>query len=107
MPFIPHTQEDIQEMLKTIGIQQIETLFDEIPESLRHAPLDGVPAGVSEMELSRIARERAQQDGGLLCFIGAGSYEHHIPAAVWDVTARGEFMTGTPRFSIQCSASIR
>ena len=86
MPFIPHTQEDIQEMLKTIGIQQIETLFDEIPESLRHAPLDGIPAGVSEMELTRIARERARQDGGLLCFIGAGSYEHHIPATILDFT---------------------
>ena len=103
MPFIPHTQEDIQEMLKTIGIQQIETLFDEIPESLRHAPLDGIPAGVSEMELTRIARERARQDGGLLCFIGAGSYEHHIPAAVWDVTARGEFMTAYTPYQAEAS----
>ena len=103
MPFIPHTQEDIQEMLKTIGIQQIETLFDEIPESLRHAPLDGIPVGVSEMELSRIARERAAQDGGLLCFIGAGSYEHHIPAAVWDVSARGEFMTAYTPYQAEAS----
>ena len=103
MPFIPHTQEDIQEMLKTIGIQQIETLFDEIPENLRHAPLDGVPVGVSEMELSRIARERARQDSGLSCFIGAGSYEHHIPAAVWDVTARGEFMTAYTPYQAEAS----
>lgn len=103
MPFIPHTQEDIQEMLKTIGIQQIETLFDEIPESLRHAPLDAIPAGISEMEMGRIARERAQQDSGLLCFIGAGSYEHHIPAAVWDVTARGEFMTAYTPYQAEAS----
>ena len=103
MPFIPHTQEDIQEMLKTIGIQQIESLFDEIPEPLRHAPLDGVPVGVSEMELSRIARERARQDGGLSCFIGAGSYEHHIPAAVWDVTTRGEFMTAYTPYQAEAS----
>jgi glycine dehydrogenase subunit 1 len=103
MPFIPHTEEDIQEMLKTIGISKIETLFDEIPESLRHAPLDGVPVGVSEMELSRIARERARQDSGLLCFIGAGSYEHHIPAAVWDVTSRGEFMTAYTPYQAEAS----
>lgn len=103
MPFIPHTKEDIQEMLKTIGIQQIETLFDEIPDSLRVASLDGIPAGVSEMELTRIARERAKQDGGLLCFIGAGSYEHHIPAAVWDVTARGEFMTAYTPYQAEAS----
>ncbi len=103
MPFIPHTKEDIQEMLKTIGIQQIETLFDEIPDSLRIASLDGVPAGVSEMDLTRIARERAKQDGGLQCFIGAGSYEHHIPAAVWDVTARGEFMTAYTPYQAEAS----
>lgn len=103
MPFIPHTQDDIQEMLKTIGIQQIETLFDEIPESLRHAPLDGVPVGVSEMELSRIARERARQDSGLSCFIGAGSYEHHIPAAVWDLATRGEFMTAYTPYQAEAS----
>lgn len=103
MPFIPHTQEDINEMLKTIGIQQIETLFDEIPESLRHAPLDGIPDGVSEMELGRLARERARQDSGLMCFIGAGSYEHHIPAAVWDVTARGEFMTAYTPYQAEAS----
>ena len=103
MPFIPHTQDDIQEMLKTIGIQKIETLFDEIPESLRHAPLDGVPDGVTEMELSRIARERASLDSGLLCFIGAGSYEHHIPAAVWDVTTRGEFMTAYTPYQAEAS----
>lgn len=103
MPFIPHTQDDIKEMLKTIGIQQIDTLFEEIPPSLRHAPLDEVPAGISEMELGRIASERAKQDGGLLCFIGAGSYEHHIPAAVWEVAARGEFMTAYTPYQAEAS----
>lgn len=103
MPFIPHTQEDIQEMLKTIGIQQIDTLFDEIPASLRHAPLDSVPEGISEMALGRFARERARQDGGLLCFIGAGAYEHHIPAAVWEVATRGEFMTAYTPYQAEAS----
>jgi glycine dehydrogenase subunit 1 len=103
MPFIPHTEEDVQEMLKAIGIQQIDSLFDEIPDSLRHAPLDGVPTGISEMELNRIARERARQDSGLTCFIGAGSYEHHIPAAVWDVAARGEFMTAYTPYQAEAS----
>jgi glycine dehydrogenase subunit 1 len=103
MPFIPHTQEDVQEMLKAIGIQQIENLFDEIPDSLRHVSLDGVPEGVSEMDLFRLARERAAQDSGLLCFIGAGSYEHHIPAAVWEVATRGEFMTAYTPYQAEAS----
>ena len=103
MPFIPHTKEDIQEMLATIGIKNIETLFDEIPESLRHASLEGIPSGVSEMELARTMRERAALDGNMLCFIGAGAYEHHIPAAVWDVATRGEFYTAYTPYQAEAS----
>lgn len=102
MPFVPHTKQDIKEMLDTIGIQKIETLFDEIPASLRVTSFD-LPAGISEMELSRLARERAAQDGGLTCFIGAGAYEHHIPAAVWELTGRGEFMTAYTPYQAEAS----
>lgn len=103
MPFIPHTDQDVKEMLETIGISKIETLFDEIPDSLRHAPLDSVPAGISEMELGKLMCERARQDGNELCFIGAGAYEHHIPAAVWDVAARGEFYTAYTPYQAEAS----
>jgi len=103
MPFIPHTEQDIKEMLDTIGIHKIDTLFDEIPDALRHTTLDGVPSGISEMELGRLCAERAQQDGGMLCFIGAGAYEHHIPAAVWDVATRGEFYTAYTPYQAEAS----
>jgi len=103
MPFIPHTEQDIQEMLQTIGVKNIEALFDEIPDSLRHAPLDAIPSGVSEMELGRLMRQRADQDARLLCFIGAGAYEHHIPAAVWDVATRGEFYTAYTPYQAEAS----
>lgn len=103
MPFIPHTEQDVQEMLKTIGVKKIEDLFDEIPDSLIHASLEGIPAGVSEMELARQMRERAKQDGNMLCFIGAGAYEHHIPAAVWEVATRGEFYTAYTPYQAEAS----
>lgn len=104
MPFIPHTEQDVKEMLAVIGIDKIDTLFDEIPDALRHAEIDGkIPPGISEMELRRLMQERANQDGNLLCFIGAGAYEHHIPAAVWDITARGEFMTAYTPYQAEAS----
>jgi len=103
MPFIPHTEQDIKEMLATIGVKQIDTLFDEIPDSLRHVSLQAIPSGISEMELGRLMRHRANQDGGLLCFIGAGAYEHHIPAAVWDVATRGEFYTAYTPYQAEAS----
>src|SRR3989338_6214570 len=103
MPFVPHTKQDIEEMLNMIGAPTIESLFDEIPDSLRHASLEGIPNGLSEMELNRFAQMRAKQDGEMLCFIGAGAYEHYIPAAVWDVATRGEFYTAYTPYQAEAS----
>lgn len=103
MPFIPHTKHDVQTMLATIGVDKIDDLFDEIPTSLRGASLAAIPDGLTEMELTRLMRERAKQDSELLCFIGAGAYEHHIPAAVWEVTSRGEFLTAYTPYQAEAS----
>lgn len=103
MPFIPHTEKDVEEMLQALGIDRVETLFDEIPQSLRHVSLEDIPAGISEMELGQLMRERAKLDGGMTCFIGAGAYEHHIPAAVWDVATRGEFYTAYTPYQAEAS----
>ena len=77
-------------MLDAIGAKSIDDLFDEIPAELKIDALGGVPGSMSEMEISRLMRERAAMDGSPLCFIGAGAYEHHIPQAVWDIATRGE-----------------
>ncbi|UZE95747.1 aminomethyl-transferring glycine dehydrogenase subunit GcvPA [Alkalimarinus alittae] len=103
MPFIPHTEEDIRKMLETIGAQSIDQLFDEIPSHLRAGALDAIPPARSEMEIMRLMSDRAEQDSGALCFIGAGAYEHHIPAAVWDIAARGEFMTAYTPYQAEAS----
>lgn len=103
MPFIPHTKDDIQEMLAVIGVPDIGALFDEIPEDLLIGDLDGVPDAVSEMEIARLMRSRAAADSGSLCFIGAGAYEHHIPAAVWDLATRGEFYSAYTPYQAEAS----
>lgn len=103
MPFIPHTENDIQEMLKTIGVSRIETLFDEIPEGILARKLEHIPAGINENELVRLMKSRAKKDEYLLNFMGAGAYEHHIPAAVWDIAARGEFMTAYTPYQAEAS----
>ncbi len=103
MPFNPHTQTDVQAMLEVIGTDSIEELFDEIPQELRGVSLENVPAGVSEMAITRLMHERAAQDAGSLCFIGAGAYEHHIPAAVWEITTRGEFYSAYTPYQPEAS----
>ncbi len=103
MPFIPHTEEDITAMLASIGTNTIEDLFDEIPSTLKSGTLKQVAAGLNEMETSRLMMERAETDGRYLNFIGAGAYEHHIPAAVWQITTRGEFYSSYTPYQAEAS----
>ena len=103
MPFIPHTDQDVAEMLASIGAADIEALFDEIPADLRCAGLPGIPEGESEMAVTRRAQELAAQDGFYLNFIGAGAYEHHIPSAVWQIVTRGEFYTAYTPYQAEAS----
>ncbi|MCG7996046.1 MAG: aminomethyl-transferring glycine dehydrogenase subunit GcvPA [Candidatus Thiodiazotropha taylori] len=103
MPFIPHTEDDIQEMLATIGVESIDDLFDEIPTELRCGELQEIPPGMPEMEVASLMQSRARTDGEPLCFIGAGAYDHHIPAAVWELTTRGEFYTAYTPYQAEAS----
>ncbi|MEP6485249.1 MAG: aminomethyl-transferring glycine dehydrogenase subunit GcvPA [Rudaea sp.] len=103
MPFIPHSESDVREMLKTIGVARIEDLFDEIPQGLKIDQLKQVPAGLSEMDVTRLMKERAAQDGTPLNFCGAGAYEHHIPAAVWAIVSRGEFYSAYTPYQAEAS----
>jgi len=103
MPFIPHSEDDIRNMLAAIGADSIETLFDEIPESLKVASLPGVPDGLGEMAVARFMHERARQDEVALNFAGAGAYEHHIPAAIWQIVSRGEFYSAYTPYQAEAS----
>lgn len=103
MPFIPHTDEDVKLMLDAIGVKSINDLFNEIPAELLSEGLTKVPAGLNEMEISRIMHARAEQDSRVLCFAGAGAYEHHIPAAVWEITTRGEFYSAYTPYQAEAS----
>jgi glycine dehydrogenase subunit 1 len=103
MAFIPHTEADVAAMLAAIGAARIEDLFDEIPPELRVKSLAGVPEALNEMEIGRLMAERARSDGIALSFLGAGAYEHHIPAAVWAITTRGEFYSAYTPYQAEAS----
>src|SRR5450631_314336 len=102
MAFIPHTSDDIARMLEVIGVREIDDLFDEIPSELRSGAL-AVPPAICEMEVGRLLTERATSDGQPLNFIGAGAYEHHIPAPVWAITTRGEFYSAYTPYQAEAS----
>jgi glycine dehydrogenase subunit 1 len=102
MAFIPHTPDDIAGMLNAVGAGSIDELFDEIPAELRAGTLK-LPPPLSEMEIGRLMSDRAAIDGRPLNFIGAGAYEHHIPAPVWAIATRGEFYSAYTPYQAEAS----
>ncbi len=103
MPFIPHTDEDIAAMLAEIDVNDIQQLFDEIPKNLQIDELKKIPSGMSEFETTRFMLEKAPNISPGSCFIGAGAYEHHIPAAVWDIVGRGEYYSAYTPYQAEAS----
>jgi len=95
MTFNPHTEEDRKAMLAATGKASIADLFEAIPSDVRFPELD-LPPALSEMEAARrLTRFAAQNMDGIAnpSFLGAGSYTHYVPAAVQQITFRGEFYT--------------
>lgn len=103
MPFLPHTESDVRAMLKAIGANSIDDLFDEIPAELIVESLERVPETANEMDVVRLMKARARQDETLLNFAGAGAYEHHIPAAIWQIVGRGEFYSAYTPYQAEAS----
>lgn len=103
MPFIPTTEDDIQTMLNSIGLSSIEDLFSEIPKNLRIEELSVISSASPEMTLFRQLKARAAADKVALNFIGAGAYEHYIPAAVLEMLSRGEWLTAYTPYQAEAS----
>lgn len=103
MPFVPHTPADIQAMLAAIGASNLEALFDEIPPTLRIGNLSTLPEALNELQVSRLLEARAADYPRPSCFLGAGAYEHHIPAAVWEIVGRGEFYSAYTPYQPEAS----
>ncbi len=93
--FIPHTQGEREEMLKTIGVKTLADLFNDVPKAYRFPDLD-LPPALTEMEALALVQDMSRANEStqdLACFLGAGAYNHYIPAAVDFILRRGEFYT--------------
>lgn len=94
--YVPNTSGQQKDMLAAIGCRSMEDLFSDVPASVRlRKPLD-LPPPLSELELSAELRQLAAGNEDLdrkCCFLGAGAYDHYVPAAVKNLTARQEFYT--------------
>jgi glycine cleavage system P protein (glycine dehydrogenase) subunit 1 len=94
--YLPHTEQEIREMLKTIGVTDVDTLFSSVPESLLFKRSLDVPAALAEINLKNhlrdLSRKNAHGEEWSL-FLGGGCYSHYIPSSVSYLISRGEFLT--------------
>ncbi|BCS86785.1 aminomethyl-transferring glycine dehydrogenase subunit GcvPA [Pseudodesulfovibrio sediminis] len=103
MPYVPHTEDEVREMLATIGVDSVEALFAEITEDMRPQSFE-LPEGLSEMEvLTKLEAMANKNATDRVSFLGAGFYDHYIPAAVDALTMRGEFYTAYTPYQPEAS----
>lgn len=96
MPYIPHTARETLSALKVSGAETVEDLLKGIPPDIRLKSGLNLPDGVSEQELAELMKRRSRKNSGvdnLTSFLGAGAYNHYIPAIVDAVVSRSEFYT--------------
>lgn len=93
MDFSPLSEQDIQEMLQSIGVSSIDDLFQDVPKNILN-PKMGIGKGLSELE-TRVKLEQLAEKNTVYksYFRGAGSYNHYIPPVVSQITSRNEFYT--------------
>ncbi len=109
MPYVLNTKTDIKKMLKAIGVSSLDELYSLIPSGIRlNNPLN-IPNGYSEQEVRRRVKELSDKNTALNkfnSFLGAGCYDHYIPAALSFILASSQFLTAYTPYQAECSQGI-
>ncbi len=109
-PYIPNSAPETKhEMLRQAGISSIQTLFDDIPESIRRDSALHLPPSRSEMETRyevESTLSRNQPTGEIVSFLGGGVWPHYVPAAVDEVVSRSEFLTSYTPYQAEISQGM-
>ena len=107
MDYVPHTPEDLKQIMKTIGISSMEDLFDDIPEKFKLKRFLALPPSLPEQEISRLMQNKASRNViASVILRGAGAYNHYIPAVVGHVVSRSEFYTAYTPYQAEISQGI-
>ncbi len=101
--YFPHTDEDLKEMLAKVGVDSLEGLYDEVPESIRFKGDYDLPEGKSEMEIRRFFDALGNENKQLTCFAGAGTYDHYTPSVIPAIVQRSEFLTSYTPYQAEIS----
>lgn len=91
--YIPHTPEDIEHMLRRIGVESVDDLYADVPEEVIFRKEYALPEGMSELELRKWFEELGAKNRNLTVFAGQGAYDHYAPSVIPHLLERSEFYT--------------
>ena len=101
--FFPHTEKDLNEMLAKAGVSSLEGLYAEVPESIRFKGDYDLPEAKSELEIRQFFKSLGEENKQLICFAGAGTYDHYTPSAIPSIIERSEFLTSYTPYQAEIS----
>lgn len=101
--FFPHTNENVAQMLEKIGVKSLDELFSDIPENIRFRKDFQLPNAKSEIEIRHYFNQLAAKNKQLICFAGAGVYDHYTPSAVPALVSRSEYLTSYTPYQAEVS----
>ena len=101
--YFPHTQDDVKAMLDTVGVDSVDALYAQIPESIRFRGEYKLPSEMSEMEVRQLFETLGSQNEQLTCFAGMGVYDHYTPSVIPQLLQRSEFLTSYTPYQAEIS----
>ncbi|MEE3385111.1 MAG: aminomethyl-transferring glycine dehydrogenase subunit GcvPA [Prevotella sp.] len=101
--YFPHTEEEVKEMLKVAGVNSLEELYADVPESIRFKGDYDIPEAKSEIELRQLLESFGLLNDQLTSFAGAGVYDHYTPAVIPNIISRSEFLTSYTPYQAEIS----
>ncbi len=101
--YFPHTDDDLQEMLAKVGVKNLDDLYAEVPDTIRFHGDYKLPEQMSEQEVRQLFEQLGTQNEQLICFGGAGVYDHYTPAIIPNLLSRSEFLTSYTPYQAEIS----
>lgn len=101
--YFPHTDEEIRQMLDKIGVQTLDDLYAEMPDEVRFKGEYDLPTEKSELEIRNFFNRLGEKNQQLICFAGAGAYDHYTPSVVPSLVKRSEFLTSYTPYQAEIS----
>lgn len=101
--YFPHTGDDLKAMLEKVGVEQLDSLYAQIPESIRFHGDYRLPSEMSEMEVRDTFAKLGSANRQLTCFAGYGVYDHYTPSVIPSLLQRSEFLTSYTPYQAEIS----